>query len=186
MNASVHVAGTAVFLVVLAVNCLAQSDQTPDIEFHAPFRTPVADSSQDFRDKYLLGDWAGERTKLAHRGVRFAVLSIVDPFGNVTGGKQRGASTYNLIGFGVLLDTDRLWGWHGGTIHVGYAVNFGTSLSKDYVGNSFPVQLADVADAHPRLTYFSFTQEAFEGKVILRVGRLTINSVSHGEFLGSE
>jgi len=186
MNRGVHVAGTAVFLVVLAVNCLAQSDQTPDIEFHAPFRTPVADSSQDFRDKYLLGDWAGERTKLAHRGVRFAVLSIVDPFGNVTGGKQRGASTYNLIGFGVLLDTDRLWGWHGGTIHVGYAVNFGTSLSKDYVGNSFPVQLADVADAHPRLTYFSFTQEAFEGKVILRVGRLTINSVSHEEFLGSE
>ena len=186
MNASVHVAGTAVFLVVLAVNCLAQSDQTPDIEFHAPFRTPVADSSQDFRDKYFLGDWAGERTKLAHRGFRFAVLSIIDPFGNVTGGTQRGASTYNLIGFGVLLDTDRLWGWHGGTIHVGYAVNFGTSLSKDYVGNSFPVQLADVADAHPRLTYFSFTQEAFEGKVILRVGRLTINSVSHGEFLGSE
>src|SRR6516162_10193462 len=98
MNASVHVAGTAVFLVVLAMNCLAQSDQIPDVEFHAPFRTPVADSSQDFRDKYLLGDWAGERTKLADRGFRFAVLSITDPFGNVTGGKLQGASVYNLIG----------------------------------------------------------------------------------------
>src|SRR6516225_5887445 len=186
MNASVHVAGTAVFLVVLAVNCLAQSNQEPDIEFHAPFRTPVADSSQDFRDKYFLGDWAGARSKLADRGVKLAVLSIIDPFGNVTGGKMRGASDYNLIGFGALLDTDRLWGWHGGTIHVGYAVNFGTSLSKDYVGNSFPVQLADVADTHPRLTYLSYTQDAFEGKLSVRLGRLTINSVSHEEFLGSE
>jgi len=77
-------------------------------------------------------------------------------------------------------------GWHGGTIHVGYAVNFGTSLSKVYVGNSFPVQLADVADAHPRLTYLSYTQETFEGKLSVRLGRLTINSVSHEEFLGSE
>jgi porin len=104
----------------------------------------------------------------------------------VTGGKLQGASDYSLIGFGVLLDTDRLWGWHGGTVHVGYAVNFGTSLSKNYVGNSFPVQLADVADTHPRLTYFSFTQGAFEGKLSVRLGRLTINSVSHEEFLGSE
>jgi porin len=168
------------------VTCLAQSDQKPDIEFHAPFRSPIADSSQDFRDKYFLGDWLGERSKLADRGIRFALLSIIDPFGNVTGGEQRGASDYNLVGFGVLLDTNRLLGWHGGTIHVGYAVNFGTSLSKNYVGNSFPVQLADVADAHPRLTYLSYTQETFEGKLSVRLGRLTINSVSHEEFLGSD
>ena len=174
------------FLVYLAVNCLAQSEQKPDIEFHAPFRTPFADNSREFRDKYLLGDWAGERTKLADRGIRLAVLSIIDPFGNVTGGKLQGASDYNLMAFGVLLDTDRLLGWRGGTFHVGYAVNFGTSLSKNYVGNSFPVQLADVADRHPRLTYLSFTQETFEGKLSVRLGRLTINSVSHEEFLGSD
>ena len=126
------------------------------------------------------------RSKLADRGIRFGLLSITDPFGNVTGGKQRGASDYSLVGFGVVLDTDRLMGWHGGTIHVGYAVNFGTSLSKNYAGNGFPVQLADVADAHPRLTYLSVTQDMLEGKVSIRVGRLTINSVSHEEFLSSE
>src|SRR6516164_520177 len=186
MNRAVHFAITAVLLVVLAVNCLAQSDRKLDIEFHAPFRSPVADSSENFRDKYFLGDWAGERTKLAQRGITFALLSIIDPFGNVTGGKLRGASDYNLIGFGALLDTDRLWGWHGGTIHVGYAVNFGTSLSKNYVGNAFPVQLADVADTHPRVTYLSLTQDMLEGRVSIRGGRLTINSVSHEEFLGSE
>jgi porin len=186
MKSAVQVVVTTLLLVVLAVNCLAQSDQKVDIEFHAPFRTSVADSSQEFRDKYFLGDWMGARLKLAHRGIQFALLSISDPFGNVTGGKLNGASDYNLVAFGVLFDTDRLLGWHGGTIHVGYAVNFGTSLSKNYVGNSFPVQLADVADAYPRLTYLSFTQDTFEGKLSVRLGRLTINSVSHEEFLGSE
>jgi porin len=173
-------------LVLLTANCLAQSNERPDIEFHAPFHTAVADTSQEFRDKYFLGDWMGERSKLAQQGIRFALLSIIDPFGNVTGGESRGASDYNLIGFGVQLDTDRLWGWHGGTLHVGYAVNFGTSLSKNYIGNTFPVQLADVADAHPRLTYLSYTQDMLEGKLSVRLGRLTINSVSHEEFLGSE
>jgi len=177
---------TTLLSVVLAVTCLAQSDQRLDIEFRAPFVTPIADSSQEFREKYLLGDWMGERPKLAHRGIRFALLSIIDPFGNVTGGKLRGASDYNLVALGVLLDTDRLLGWHGGTIHIGYAVNFGTSISRNYVANSFPVQLADVADVHPRLTYLSYTQETFEGKLSVRLGRLTINSVSHEGFLGSE
>jgi porin len=186
MNLAVHVAITTLSSVVFAVNCLAQSDQRPDIEFHAPFRTSVADTSQEFRDKYFLGDWRGNRSKLAHRGITFALLSVVDPFGNVDGGKVRGASDYNLVAFGVVLDTERLLGWHGGTIHVGYAVNFGTSLSKNYVGNNFPVQLADVADPHPRLTYLSYTQETFDGKMSVRLGRLTINSVSHEEFLGSE
>ena len=186
MKSAIHVAITTVFWVVLAVTCFAQSDEKPDIEFHAPFRTSVADSPQEFQDKYLLGDWMGLRSKLAHRGVRFALLSITDPFGNATGGQRRGASDYNLVAVGVLLDTGYIAGWHGGTFHVGFADNFGTRLSEKYVGNGFPVQLADVADAHPRLTYLSYTQEMFEEKVSIRVGRLTINSVSHEEFLGSE
>jgi porin len=186
MKPAIHLAHPIVYLVLLAFNCFAQTEQKVDVEFHAPFRTPGAESSEDFRDKYFLGDWLGARSKLADRGIHFALLSITDPFGNVSGGKTSGASDYSLVGFGVLLNTDRLLGWHGGTIHVGYAVNFGTSLSKNYVGNSFPVQLADVADTHPRLTYLSYTQDAFEGKLSVRLGRLTINSVSHEEFLGSQ
>src|SRR5262245_52179606 len=97
MNAAVQISITTLSLIVLAVPCLAQSDQKPDIEYHAPFRTPLADSSQEFRDKYFLGNWMGERSRLAQRGIRFALLSIIDPFGNVTGGKLNGASDYNLV-----------------------------------------------------------------------------------------
>jgi porin len=146
----------------------------------------MAETRDEFRNKYFFGDWAGLRTRLADRGITFGLLFITDPFGNVTGGQRRGASDYSLLGFGVVLRTDQLLGWHGGQFHVGFAVNFGTSLSNSYVGNGFPVQLADVADPHPRLTYLSYTQSLFEDTLSIRLGRTTINSVSSEEFLGSE
>src|SRR5215831_17565433 len=141
LNTAVHISITALSLLVLAVNCLAQSDQKVDIEFHAPFRTSVADSSQEFRDKYFLGDWMGERPKLAHRGIQFALLSIIDPFGNVTGGKLHCASDYNLVAFGVVLYTDRLLGWHGGTIHVGYASISVQAFPRITSATAFPYNL---------------------------------------------
>jgi porin len=158
-----------------------QPSQYSDYEYHSPIA-----QADTFRDKYFLGDWLGLRSKLADRGIRVALLYITDPFGDVTGGQQRGASDYSLVGFGIVLGTEPLLGWHGGSFHVGFALNFGTSLSQRYVGNGFPAQLADVADPHPRLTYLSYTQSVFEDKLSIRLGRVTINSVSDEEFLGSE
>jgi porin len=163
-----------------------QPGENRDNEFHSPLPASGLDTREAFRSQYLFGDWRGARPALAARGIRFDMLLITDPFGNVSGGLRRGASVYNLAGFGVVMRTDRLLGWRGGQFHVGFAVNFGTSLSKNYVGNSFPVQLADVADAHPRLTYLSYTQSLFENRVSIRLGRVTINSVADEEFLGSQ
>jgi porin len=157
-----------------------------DNEFHSPLPPPALENREAFRSQYLFGDWMGARSALAAKGIRFDMLFISDPFGNVSGGLRRGATVYNLGGFGFALRTDRLLGWRGGQFHVGFAVNFGTSLSKNYVGNSFPVQLADVAGPHPRLTYLSYTQSLFENRVSIRLGRVTINSVADEEFLGSQ
>ena len=163
-------------------NAPAQLMEKQDYEFH----TPHAPKPPDDFTQYLLGDWMGVRSRLADRGVTFAVLLIADPFGNASGGVRRGAADYNLAGFGIIFHTDRLLGWPGGQFHVGFAENFGTSLSREYVGNGFPIQLADVADAHPRLTYLSYTQSLWEDRLSVRLGRLTINSVSGEEFLGSQ
>jgi porin len=163
-----------------------QPGANQDEEFHSPFPVRVAKNPDEFNDKYLLGDWMGVRSKLTDQGVSISVLLITDPFGNLTGGQRRGASDYSLVAFGVVLRTDQILGWQGGQFHVGFADNFGTSLSRDYVGNSFPVQLADVADAHPRLTYLSYTQSLFKDTLSIRLGRLTINSVADEEFLSSQ
>jgi porin len=183
------VSAAAAILVVVATaaaqappNVTAQPEEKQDYEFHSPHTPrPPKDFSQ-----YLFGDWMGVRSSLADRGVTVAALVIADPFGNVSGGVRRGAADYNLAAFGIIFHTDRLFGWHGGQFHVGFAENFGTSLSRDYVGNSFPIQLADVADRHPRLTYLSYTQSLWDDRLSIRLGRLTINSVSGEEFLGSQ
>lgn len=158
----------------------------PDYLFREPFPRPVVQTGEDFRDKYLFGDWLGARSELAAHGIKPLVLFITDPFVNVTGGHRRGFSEYDLLALDLLVDTDKLIGFQGGQFHVGFASNSGTSLSTHYVGNNFPIQLADVASANPRLTYLSYTQSLFDDKLSVRFGRLTINSVYGEEFAGSQ
>jgi porin len=150
----------------------------------SPSGDAVSVSSLD--GQYALGSWGGLRTELGRKGVVPTILLISDPFGNLHGGEQRGAAAYNLFGVDFRIDTGPLTGWKGGQFDIGGAVNFGTSLSRSYIGNSFQVQLADCAGAQPRLTYLSFTQTLLEDRMSFRVGRLTLNSVYGEEFMGSE
>jgi porin len=158
----------------------------PDYLFREHFPAPVIETSEDFRDKYLFGDWLGARSELAGEGIKPLVIFITDPFVNTTGGRRRGFSEYDLLGLDLILETDKLLDWPGGEFRIGFANNSGTSLSTHYVGNNFPIQLANVADANPRLTYLSYTQSLFDDKLSVRFGRLTINSVYGEEFAGSQ
>jgi porin len=158
----------------------------PDYLFREPHPAPVIETSEEFREKYLFGDWLGTRSQLAAEGIKPLVLFITDPFFNASGGRRRGFSEYDLLGIDLLLDTDKLIGWPGGELRIGFANNSGTGLSQKYVGNNFPIQLADVASANPRLTYLSYTQSLFDDQVSVRFGRLTINSVYGEEFAGSQ
>ena len=187
MAAPVTAAASILFVFAWAAaqappNVTAQPEERQDLEFHSPH---VPKPPDDF-SQYLFGDWMGVRSRLADWGATVAALVIADPFGNVSGGVRRGAADYNLAAFGIILLTDPLLGWPGGQFHVGFAENFGTSLSRDYVGNSFPIQLADVADTHPRLTYLSYTQSFWKDRLSVRLGRLTINSLSGDGFLASQ
>jgi carbohydrate-selective porin OprB len=128
--------------------------------------------------------WA--RAELADQGIKPLVLFITDPFVNASGGRRRGFSEYDLLALDLILETDKLLGWRGGEFRVGFANDSGTSLSQRYIGNNFPVQLADVADPNPRLTYLNYTQSLFDDKLSVRFGRLTLNSVYGEEFAGSQ
>jgi porin len=158
----------------------------PDYLFREHFPAPVVETSEEFRDKYLFGDWLGARSQLADEGIKPLVLFITDPFVNASGGRRQGFSEYDLLALDLILETDKLLGWRGGEFRIGFANNSGTSLSQKYVGNNFPVQLADVADPNPRLTYLSYTQSLYDDKLSVRFGRLTINSVYGEEFAGSQ
>lgn len=178
-----------VAFIALTLPAKAQSALPGEYPYH-PFRSPfpyqTAAASDEFREKYLFGDWFGYRSELAAQGIKPSLLFIVDPFANVMGGLLRGVTNYDLLCVDVVIDTNDLLALAGGQFHVGFAVNFGTSLSRHYVGNTFPIQLADVAGPQPRLTYLSYTQALSENRLTVRLGRLTVNSVFGGEFMGSE
>jgi porin len=158
----------------------------PDYLFRESRPAPVGETSDEFRDKYLLGNRLGARTQLANEGIKPTVLFISDPFVNASGGQRQGFSEYDLLAVDFLFDTEKLLGWQGGDFHLGFANNSGTSLSQEYVGNNFPVQLADVASPNLRLTYLSYTQSLCNDELSVRFGRLTINSVYGEEFAASQ
>jgi porin len=205
MRPKVRLGACAVCWAVLAVFAPAQSQTTPPAQaeptersarqrpgeypeylFREPHPAPTVETSEDFREKYLFGDWLGARSQLADQGIKPLVLFITDPFVNATGGRRQGFSEYDLLALDLLLDTDKLLDWPGGEFRIGFANNSGTSLSRSFVGNNFPIQLADVASPNPRLTYLSYTQSLFDDKLSVRFGRLTINSVYGEEFAGSQ
>src|SRR5207245_2525608 len=122
----------AVCWAVFALSAAAQSETTPaaPVEtpdrparlrpgeypehlFHEPFPAAIVESSEEFREKYLFGDWLGARTELADQGIKPLVLLITDPFVNASGGRRRGFSEYDLFGLDVVVDTDKLLGWPG-------------------------------------------------------------------------
>jgi porin len=148
--------------------------------------SPDAVSPSSLAGQYAFGSWDALRSELGRRGVVPTILLISDLFGNLHGGEQTGAAAYNLASLDFRIDTGLLMGWKGGQFDIGGAVNFGTSLSRSYIGNSFQVQLADCAGSQPRLTYLSYTQTVLENRMSFRVGRLTLNSVYGEEFMGSE
>ena len=69
--------------------------------------------------QYAFGSWGGLRSELGRRGVVPTLILISDPFGNLHGGKQTGAATYNLVGLDFRIDTGRLIGWKGGQFDIG-------------------------------------------------------------------
>jgi hypothetical protein len=89
----------------------------PEYMFREPHPAPVAETSEEFREKYLLGDWLGARTQLAEEGIKPLVLFITDPFVNASGGRRRGFSEYDLLGIDLLIDADKLLSWPGRVSH---------------------------------------------------------------------
>lgn len=146
----------------------------------------AAVESDNFKENYLLGDWMGVRTALWEQGIMPKFLLIVDPYGNPYGGKSQNFTTYSMFCADLKFNTEKLAGLPGGEFHIGFAVNFGRQLSQDVVGNVFPIQSSDVAPPGPRLTDLSYTQSLMDGKLSLRAGRLSIDSLYGEEFAASE
>ena len=83
------------------------------------------------RTSLLLGDMGGLRTELAKYGLSLAIQETSEVLGNVTGGTHKGAAYDGLTQVLLQLDTQRAFGWHGGTFNISALQIHGRNLSSD-------------------------------------------------------
>ncbi len=86
------------------------------------------------RTNYLLGDMWGLRTLLSRYGMSLAVTETSEILGNATGGIRRGAEYDGLTQMVLQLDTQRAFGWYGGTFNASALDIHGRNLSADNLG----------------------------------------------------
>jgi porin len=89
---------------------------------------------------HLLGDWYGLRPWLEDHGITPTLTFVTDALGNPTGGREQGFTGAHNLGLDLLFDLEKLAGLRGGSFLFSMSERFGTSLSKDYIGNVFTVQ----------------------------------------------
>jgi porin len=93
----------------------------------------------------LLGDAGGLRSSLWNYGITFGIQDTNEVWGNVSGGIRRGASYDGVTLMSIGLDTQRAFGWDGGTFNIsGWNIR-GRNISTDNLLN-----LQTVAAFSPR------------------------------------
>ena len=80
---------------------------------------------------YLLGDWNGQRTRLANEGITFNLSYGSEMAHNFSGGTDHLTRYADQWVFGARLDLDKLWRWKGGTFQVTYTERNGRTLGEN-------------------------------------------------------
>ena len=127
------------------------------------------------RSGFLLGDMWGLRSTLAKYGISFALQETSEVLGNVTGGAKRGAAYDGLTQMAVQLDTNRAFGWHGGTFNVSALQLHGSNLSSS---NLLTLQTASgiEADRATRLWELWYQQKFLEeDRLDIKVGQQSLD-----------
>ena len=120
---------------------------------------------------HLLGDWYGLRPWLEDHGITPTVTFVTDALGNPTGGREHGFTGAHNLGLDLLFDLEKLAGLRGGSFLFALSERFGTSLSREDIGNVFTVQQVfggqtyrrDIAEQHQCLALWAYSPSNFCG-----------------------
>jgi porin len=83
------------------------------------------------RSGALFGDMWGLRSWLSRYGVSFTLQETSEGFGNASGGTRRGFEYDGLTTAILQMDTQRAFGWYGGTVNASGLQFHGRNLSAD-------------------------------------------------------
>jgi porin len=124
---------------------------------------------------YLLGDWGGTRTKLKDKGVNFEFFYAASAPDSLGGGIEHGAIYQGALLMALDLDSEKLVGYEGGTLHVGSLwLNGQKPFSDRYVGDLNKVNLVDFSNGL-RLWELWYEQKFLGDRLSLKFGQLSID-----------
>ncbi len=171
---------TAMAAIPLAARATPPTQSTPDYAGQtAPFSGQQAEPGFatglfGASRGNLLGDAFGLRTLLGQYGISLDVIETSELFGNATGGVNRGAVYTGLTTATLQLDTQRAFGWPGGTFNVSALQIHGRNFSAD---NLATLQTASGIEAEraTRLWELWYDQSLLEGRLDFRIGQQSVD-----------
>jgi porin len=128
-----------------------------------------SDVSDDRPRQYLFGDWGGERSSLASKGVTFDFFYVSDLQANPVGGLEQTQAGWGRIRGTMDIDFGKLTDWNGLTFHATGLWQFGGNLGADIGTLANP---SGLVSAHTtRLDSFWLQQALLHNRLFVRVGQ---------------
>jgi porin len=128
--------------------------------------------------EHLLGNPFEARRRLADRGITFDPYLIVDYSRNFLGGLNTHSDSFReRFNLPVQLDTERLFGLHGGSFVAIYQLQHGGNASKELTGDAQNFSFGTDADGRSQLGQLWYQQKFGPDDALrLRAGKLDGNS----------
>ena len=127
------------------------------------------------RDGALFGDWWGLRRDLAHKGISITVQETSEALGNVSGGTHKSLDYDGLTQAVVQVNSQRAFGYYGGTFNASALQIHGLNLSQRNLGT---LQTASgiEADRGTRLWELWYDQKLLpEDRLDIRIGQQSLD-----------
>jgi len=147
------------------------AEQQPQQVLSPYLARPVVPHTIEENEK-ASGTWFGQRNVLASHGVNFSLTYTSDTVGNPVGGFSPGGCAYaDVFVVACLLETEKLFGWHGGYFTISAMELNGQDLSQKNIGNIFPVQETYAVETI-HFNELSFEQQFLDDRASIKFGRI--------------
>ncbi len=151
---------------------------------HEPDRTIQAQGKDQWAGFWtrqtMLGDMWGLRPALGKYGITLNLSETSEYLNNLSGGIKRGGTYDGLTTANVVVDTQKAFGFDGGTFNVSVLQIHGRNLSQYNVG-SIQTSSGIEADDATRLWELWYQQTLMSGRMDIRLGQQSIDQ----EFMNS-
>lgn len=143
-----------------------------------------AEQAFDPKGQYLFGDWNGQRTELAKKGIKFDVNFRADSTYLADGGRNPGATpeVASQLSFGTTWDMEKVAGWNGVTINAVITARQGQSTGVRNIQDPNEPILGNVQGAYgrgnqgSRITTLTIEKNFKDLGLNLKAGRMAIGA----------